>query len=91
MLNIYEAIDALERIYDSNVSMMDNEEATMFAEALESVLEFAQKYEPPKELLPETFTCRCGNHMMRNCITAEGDAEFICTKCNLTWYVGRPF
>ena len=43
-MDIYEAIDALEHIYDSNVPMMDNEEATMFAKALESVWEFAQKH-----------------------------------------------
>jgi hypothetical protein len=89
-MDIYEAIDALERIYDSNVPMMDDEEATMFAEALESVWKFAQKYEPHKEPLRETFTCTCGEHLVRNCIV-EDSAQFICTKCNSTWYIGRPF
>lgn len=89
-MDIYEAIDALEHIYDSNVPMMDNEEATMFAKALESVWEFAQKHEPHEMPLPETFTCTCGEHLFRSDIV-EDNAQFICPKCESIWYVGRPF
>lgn len=87
MPNIYDAIDSLERIYDSNVSMMSDEEAEEFAEALEFVFQFARKYEPKKEL-PLEFTCNCGEHLFRHDIYA-GMSRFFCPKCdNAEWLVG---
>ena len=87
MPNIYDAIDALERVYDSNVPMMSNEEAEEFAEALEFIYQFARKYEPKKEL-PQEFTCTCGQHLFRHDIYA-GMSRFICPKCNnAEWLIG---
>ena len=85
MPNIYDAIDSLERIYDSNVSMMSDEEAEEFAEALEFVFHFAHKYEPKKEL-PLEFTCNCGEHLFRHDIYA-GMSRFFCPKCEAEWLV----
>lgn len=85
MPNIYDAIDSLERIYDSNVSMMSDEEAEEFAEALEFVFQFAHKYEPKKEL-PLEFTCNCGEHLFRHDIYA-GMSRFFCPKCEAEWLV----
>ena len=85
MPNIYDAIDSLERIYDSNVSIMSDEEAEEFAEALEFVFQFAHKYEPKKEL-PLEFTCNCGEHLFRHDIYA-GMSRFFCTKCEAEWLV----
>ena len=87
MPNIYDAIDALERAYDSNVCMMDNEEAEEFAAALELIYEFARKYEPKKEL-PLEFTCTCGQHMIRHDIYA-GSSRFFCEACKAEWLVGE--
>ena len=86
MPNIYDAIDSLERIYDSNVSMMSDEEAEEFAEALEFVFQFAHKYEPKKEL-PLEFTCNCGEHLFRHDIYG-GMSRFFCSKCEAEWLVG---
>lgn len=86
MPNIYDAIDSLERIYDSNVSMMSNEEAEEFAEVLEFVFQFARKYEPQKEL-PLEFTCTCGEHMIRHDIHG-GMSRFFCSSCEAEWLVG---
>lgn len=85
MPNIYDAIDSLERIYDSNVSMMSDEEAEEFAEVLEFVFQFAHKYEPKKEL-PLEFTCNCGEHLFRHDIYA-GMSRFFCPKCEAEWLV----
>lgn len=85
MPNIYDAIDSLERIYDSNVSMMSDEEAEEFAEALEFVFQFARKYEPKKEL-PLEFTCNCGEHLFRHDIYA-GMSRFFCPKCEAEWLI----
>ena len=85
MPNIYDAIDSLERIYDSNVSMMSDEEAEEFAEALEFVFQLAHKYEPKKEL-PLEFTCNCGEHLFRHDIYA-GMSRFFCPKCEAEWLV----
>ena len=86
MPNIYDAIDSLERIYDSNVSMMSNEEAEEFAEVLEFVFQFARKYDPQKEL-PLEFTCTCGEHMIRHDIHG-GMSRFFCSSCEAEWLVG---
>lgn len=85
MPNIYDAIDSLERIYDSNVSMMSDEEAEEFAEALEFIFQFAHKYEPKKEL-PLEFTCNCGEHLFRHDIYA-GMSRFFCPKCEAEWLI----
>lgn len=90
-VNIYDAIDALEEVYDSNVPYIGDEDAEKFANALEVIYQFACKYEPKEEDLPMVRTCTCGTHMTRERITPDGDAEFICPKCNVFWYVGRPF
>jgi hypothetical protein len=86
MPNIYDAIDSLECIYDSNVSMMSDEEAEEFAEALEFVFQFAHKYEPKKEL-PLEFTCNCGERMIRHDIYGDM-SRFFCSKCEAEWLVG---
>ena len=85
-MDIYEAIDALERVYDSNVSMMSNEEAEEFAEALELIYQFAHKYEPKKEL-PLEFTCTCGEYLARADIYA-GMSRFFCPICRAEWLIG---
>jgi hypothetical protein len=90
-VNIYDAIDALEEVYDSNVPYIGDEDAEKFANALEVIYQFARKYEPRAEDLLIEFTCDCGTHMTRNRITDDGDAEFICSNCNAVWRLGRSF
>ena len=90
-MDIYDAIDSLEEVYDSNVPYIGDEDAEKFANALEVIYQFARKYEPRAEDLPMEHTCDCGTHMTRERITPGGDAEFICPKCNAIWYLGRAF
>lgn len=85
-MNIHEALEALERIYDSNVSYMDHYEAEEFCNALEAVYQFIQKHELRKEL-PEEFTCTCGEHLVRFDIYA-GMSRFFCSVCESEWLVG---
>ena len=80
-----EALEALERIYDSNVSHMDRNEAEEFCNALEAVYQFAQKHEP-REDLPEEFVCTCGEHLVRFDIYA-GMSRFLCSVCESEWLV----
>ena len=86
-MNIHEALGALERIYDSNVSYMDHYEAEEFCNALEAVYQFIQKYEPPRKELPMEFTCTCGEHLYRHDIYADM-SRFFCPKCEAEWLVG---
>ena len=85
-MNIHEALEALERIYDSNVSYMDHYEAEEFCNALEAVYQFARKYEP-QTALPLEFTCTCGEHMIRHDIYG-GMSRFFCSKCEAEWLIG---
>lgn len=87
MPNIYDAIDALERIYDSNASMLSEEETEKFIGALDFIYEFARKHHPKKEL-PLEFTCTCGQHMIRHDIYA-GSSRFFCEACKAEWLVGE--
>lgn len=85
-MDIHEALEALERIYDSNVSYMDHYEAEEFCNALETVYQFIQKYEPRKEL-PKEFTCTCGHHLNTN-ETYAGMSRFYCPICDAEWLIG---
>ena len=85
-MNIHEALEALERFYDSNVSYMDHYEAEEFCNALEVVYQFIQKYEPRKEL-PTQFTCTCGHHLSTN-ETYAGMSRFFCPICDAEWLIG---
>lgn len=85
-VNIYDAIDALEEVYDSNVPYIGDEDAEKFANALEVIYQFARKYEPRKEL-PLDFTCTCGEHLVRADIYG-GMSRFICSVCEAEWLIG---
>lgn len=85
-VNIYDAIDALEEVYDSNVPYIGDEDAEKFANALEVIYQFARKYEPRKEL-PLAFTCTCGEHLVRADVYADM-SRFICSACESEWLIG---
>ena len=92
-MDIYEALEKLDGFFDvlANYGECTDEELELMGEIEDVIYQFARKYEPRAEDLPIEFTCDCGNHMTRNRITDSGDAEFICSKCNAMWYLGRAF
>lgn len=92
-MNIYEALEKLDEFFDAlaNYGECTDEELELMGEIEDTIYQFANKYEPRAEELPVEHTCDCGTHMTRERITPEGDAEFICSKCNAIWYLGRPF
>lgn len=92
-MNIYEALEKLDGFFDAlaNYGECTDEELELMGEIEDTIYQFARKYEPRAEDLPMEFTCDCGTHMTRNRITDGGDAEFICSKCNAVWLLGRPF
>lgn len=92
-MDIYEALEKLDGFFDAlaNYGECTDEELELMGEIEDTIYQFARKYEPRAEDLPMEFTCDCGNHMTRNRITDSGDAEFICSKCNAVWLLGRPF
>lgn len=85
-VNIYDAIDALEEIYDSNVPYIGDEDAEKFANVLEVIWRFAKKHEPIKAL-PTEFTCTCGHHLSTN-ETYAGMSRFYCPICDAEWLIG---
>ena len=92
-MNIYEALEKLDEFFDAlaNYGECTDEELELMGEIEDAIYQFARKYEPRAEDLPVEHICDCGTHMTRERITPEGDAEFICPKCNTIWYLGRPF
>lgn len=92
-MDIYEALEKLDGFFDmlSGTGFCSDEELEMMGEIEDTIYQFARKHEPRAEDLPTEHTCDCGQHMFRNQITPEGDAEFICENCNAIWYLGRPF
>ena len=92
-MDIYEALEKLDGFFDAlaNYGEYTDEELELMGEIEDTIYQFARKYEPRAEDLPMEFTCDCGTHMTRNRITDGGDAEFICSKCNAVWLLGRPF
>ena len=85
-MNAYEALDVLEHIYDSNAPYIGDEQAEDFANALEAIWQFIQKYEPHKEL-PLEWTCTCVKHMLRHDIYADM-SRFFCPDCEAEWLIG---
>ena len=92
-MDIYEALEKLDGFFDmlANYGECTDEELDLMGEIEDTIYQFARKYEPRAEDLPMEFTCDCGTYMARNRITDGGDAEFICSKCNAVWLLGRPF
>ena len=92
-MDIYQALEILDGYMSmlSNQGVLSDEECDEIGAAEDVIYQFARKYEPRAEDLPMEHTCDCGTHMTRERITPEGDAEFICSKCNAIWYLGRPF
>jgi hypothetical protein len=92
-MDIYEALEKLDGYMCmlSNQGILSDEECDEIGEIEDTIYQFARKYEPRAEDLPMEYTCDCGQHMYRNQITPEGDAEFICDNCNAVWYLGRAF
>lgn len=85
-MNAYEALETLEYIYDNNAPYMADEQAEDFANALEAIWHFLQKYEPRKEL-PLEWTCTCGKHMTRHDVYADM-SRFFCEDCKAEWLIG---
>ena len=92
-MDIYQALEILDGYMSmlSNQGVLSDEECDEIGAAEDAIYQFARKYEPRVEDLPMEHTCDCGTHMTRERITPEGDAEFICPKCNAIWYLGRAF
>jgi hypothetical protein len=92
-MDIYEALEKLDGFFDAlaNYGECTDEELELMGTIEDVIYQFARKYEPRAEDLPTEHTCDCGQHMYRNQITPEGDAEFICDNCNAVWYLGRAF
>ena len=92
-MNIYEALEVLDKYLEklSEYGDLTDKDCDTIGEAENIIYQFARKYEPKAEDLLTEFTCDCGTHMTRNRITDGGDAEFICSKCNAVWLLGRPF
>ena len=92
-MNIYEALEKMNGFFDAlaNYDECTDEELELMGDIEYVIYQFARKYEPRVEDLPTEHTCDCGQHMYRNQITPEGDAEFICENCNAIWYLGRSF
>lgn len=86
-MNIYEALDQLERMYDNNADMMCEEDIEACCEAFEVIYDFIRKYEPHPEDLPMTFQCMCGEQLSR-CGTLGGMAQFKCSTCEAEWLIG---
>jgi predicted RNA-binding Zn-ribbon protein involved in translation (DUF1610 family) len=86
-MNIYKALGALERIYDSNAPYFDNEEAEAYCEALNTISQFIYKHSPRAIELPTEFDCpTCGNHLMRDRIV-DDNSVFYCPTCDGEWYI----
>ena len=85
-MNAYEALKTLEYIYDNNAPYIGDEQAEEFADALETIWQFIQKYEPRKEL-PVMFTCTCGKPLERHDIYADM-SRFYCDDCKAEWLIG---
>lgn len=92
-MDIYEALEKLDSFFYTlgNYGECSNEDLELMEEIKDVIYQFARKYEPRAEDLPTDHICNCGQHMHRNRITPEGDAEFICENCNTIWILGRPF
>lgn len=92
-MDIYEALEKLDGFFDAlaNYGECTDEELELMGEIEDVIYQFARKHEPRVEDLLTEFTCDCGTHMTRNRITDDGDAEFICSKCNAVWLLGRSF
>lgn len=92
-MNIYEALEKLDSFFDAlaNYGECSEEELDIMGEIEDTIYQFARKYEPMPGELPLEHTCDCGTHMVRNRVTEDGDAEFICSGCNSIWLLGRPF
>jgi predicted SprT family Zn-dependent metalloprotease len=92
-MDIYEALEKLDGFFDmlANYGECTDEELDLMGEIEDVIYQFARKYEPRAEDLPVEFTCDCGTHMTRNRITNDGNAEFICSKCNAVWLLDRSF
>lgn len=89
-MDIYEALEKLDGFFDmlANYGECTDEELDLMGEIEDVIYQFARKYEPREIELPTEYTCDCGTHMTRNRITDDGDAEFICSKCNAIWLLG---
>lgn len=92
-MDIYQALEILDGYMNMlyNQGVLSDEESDEIGAAEDAIYQFARKYEPRAEDLPMEHICDCGTHMTRERITPEGDAEFICSKCNAIWYLGRAF
>jgi predicted SprT family Zn-dependent metalloprotease len=92
-MDIYEALEKLDGFFDmlANYGECTDEALDLMGEIEDVIYQFARKYEPRAEDLLMEFTCDCGTHMTRNRITNDGNAEFICSKCNAVWLLGRSF
>lgn len=89
-MDIYEALEKLDGFFDAlaNYGECSDEDLELMGEIEDVIYQFAKKYEPRAEDLPMEFDCDCGTHMVRNRITDDGSAEFICSKCNAIWLLG---
>jgi hypothetical protein len=85
-MDVYEALDQLERMYDNSADMMCDEDLEVCCNAFEVLYQFIQKYEPRVEL-PLEFTCTCGEHLVRSDIYADM-SRFFCPVCESEWLVG---
>ena len=85
-MDIYEALDQLERMYDNNADMMCDEDLEACCNAFEVLYQFIQKHEPRVEL-PLEFTCTCGAHLYRHDEYA-GMSRFECPDCGAEWLIG---
>lgn len=89
-MDIYEALEKLDGFFDmlANTGFCSDEELNQMGEIEDVIYQFAKKYEPRAEDLPMEYICDCGTHMVRNRITSDGSAEFICSNCNAIWLLG---
>jgi hypothetical protein len=85
-MDVYKALDQLERMYDNSADMMCDEDLEVCCNAFEVLYQFIQKYEPRVEL-PLDFTCTCGAHLYRHDEYA-GMSRFKCPDCEAEWLIG---
>lgn len=85
-MDIYEAIDEMERMYDMHADITEDSDLESFANALEVIYQFARKYQPNTKL-PDEWTCTCGAHLWRSGEMA-GMSQFICPHCDAEWLIG---
>lgn len=85
-MDVYEALDQLERMYDNNADMMCDEDLEACCNAFEVLYQFIQKHGPRVEL-PLEFTCTCGEHLVRSDIYADM-SRFFCPVCESEWLIG---